>query len=353
MISPRLGFNWNPSESGKDQVRGGIGVFAGRTPFVWISNAYGGTGIEITNLSATQRHVQPGPQQPAEELPARHGRRLGRHHRPRLQVPAGPSQHPRLRPRAPVRDPRRPSRGCSRRRCRTSSTTTRTRSTTGNKTFYGAPDLQELQTPRSRTSPTSTNTTQGEQQNLTVQLEKRFPFGLYLNGSYAYMNAKAAFEATSSVAYSNWQFQTTNGDIYTQQLTRSFFEVPHRFNIVVSQTFRTGPADPQHRARLHRPVGAALLDPDGRRPEQGRRLRQRPPLRARTNYSDIVWKGTGGAPTEDAVERLPLDDGPRRVPRPGRRAQRARRPVDPHARLPLRLRGSRSRWSRCSSRSTS
>ena len=86
-----------------------------------------------------------------------------------------------------------------------------------------------------------------------MQLEKRFPFGLYLMGSYAYMNAKAAFEGTSSVAYSNWQFQTTDGNIYTQQLTRSFFDVPNRFNVVVSQAFRTGPARPQRRARSSRP----------------------------------------------------------------------------------------------------
>jgi len=38
--SPRVGFNWNPGGSTKQQVRGGVGVFAGRAPYVWISNAY-------------------------------------------------------------------------------------------------------------------------------------------------------------------------------------------------------------------------------------------------------------------------------------------------------------------------
>ena len=76
------------------------------------------------------------------------------------------------------------------------------------------------------------------------------------------MNAKAAFEATSSVAYSNWQFQTQNGDIYTEQLTRSFFEIPHRFTVVVAE-LPHGAGEPQHRAGLHRPVRAALLDPHG------------------------------------------------------------------------------------------
>ena len=69
MISPRLGFNWTPSGSGKDQVRGGIGVFAGRTPFVWISNAYGGTGIEITGLSSTLVPFNGDPNNPPKNFP--------------------------------------------------------------------------------------------------------------------------------------------------------------------------------------------------------------------------------------------------------------------------------------------
>ncbi|MCZ6727089.1 MAG: carboxypeptidase regulatory-like domain-containing protein, partial [Acidobacteria bacterium] len=43
---PRLGFNWDPEGDGRSQLRGGVGVFAGRTPYVWISNQYGRTGIE-------------------------------------------------------------------------------------------------------------------------------------------------------------------------------------------------------------------------------------------------------------------------------------------------------------------
>src|SRR5262249_22990968 len=53
MFSPRIGFNWDLSGGGanRQQVRGGVGSFAGRTPYVWLSNQYGNTGVDFTALS--------------------------------------------------------------------------------------------------------------------------------------------------------------------------------------------------------------------------------------------------------------------------------------------------------------
>ena len=50
MFSPRLGFNWDVNNDRTTQVRGGIGLFSGRTPYVWISNQYSNTGMEFTRL---------------------------------------------------------------------------------------------------------------------------------------------------------------------------------------------------------------------------------------------------------------------------------------------------------------
>jgi hypothetical protein len=55
MWSPRIGFNWDVSNGGarQSQVRGGIGFFTGRTPYVWLSNQYGNTGVDFTSISTS------------------------------------------------------------------------------------------------------------------------------------------------------------------------------------------------------------------------------------------------------------------------------------------------------------
>ncbi len=51
--SPRIGFNWDVLSDKTTQVRGGVGVFTGRVPYVWISNQYGNTGIELARLDVS------------------------------------------------------------------------------------------------------------------------------------------------------------------------------------------------------------------------------------------------------------------------------------------------------------
>ncbi|WP_143959452.1 TonB-dependent receptor [Litoribacter populi] len=50
--SPRFGFNWDVRGDATFQLRGGVGIFSGRLPFVWLSNQFSNTGIEIARLQA-------------------------------------------------------------------------------------------------------------------------------------------------------------------------------------------------------------------------------------------------------------------------------------------------------------
>jgi hypothetical protein len=56
LLSPRLGFNWDIKNDRQTQLRGGVGIFSGRIPFVWISNQYSNTGIGTisSTLNAAQ-----------------------------------------------------------------------------------------------------------------------------------------------------------------------------------------------------------------------------------------------------------------------------------------------------------
>ncbi len=45
LFEPRFGFNWDVKGEGKTQVRGGSGIFTGRPPYVFISNAVGNNGV--------------------------------------------------------------------------------------------------------------------------------------------------------------------------------------------------------------------------------------------------------------------------------------------------------------------
>jgi hypothetical protein len=44
-ISPRIGFNWDVTGDGKNQVRGGFGYFTGQPAFVWLANSYQNSGL--------------------------------------------------------------------------------------------------------------------------------------------------------------------------------------------------------------------------------------------------------------------------------------------------------------------
>lgn len=238
VISPRFGFNWDPTGTGTSQLRGGIGVFAGRTPYVWISNAFANTGVESQALSARGSI-------PFNPDPFNQPRDLGGAGSLSVDLIDPDFELPRIL-RATLGYDQELFYGIR-------GTVEGVWSQTQKDVFYH--NVNKVQTGTSpldgrptysnvtgdlRDAILLTNTDKGEEMVASILLTRPFARGLTMSVGYAYMDAESAFDATSSRAISNWQFMPTQGDLYEQRVATSMFEVEDRFNAAVTYDFATG-----------------------------------------------------------------------------------------------------------------
>jgi hypothetical protein len=239
VFSPRLGFNWDPTGEGDQQLRGGLGIFAGRTPYVWISNAYANTGVESTALSFRGAI-------PFNPDPLNQPRDLGAAGTVTVDLIDPDFEFPRLL-RATLGYDRElfwGVRGSA--ELVWSQTQKDVFYQNVNKTEVGTSPLDGRPTYTSRSSAVRdglllTNTDEGEETLFSILLNRPFTNGLTLTANYAWMDAESAFDATSSRAISNWQFMPTDGDIFRAKSATSMFEIEHRFSLSGSYAFQTGP----------------------------------------------------------------------------------------------------------------
>jgi hypothetical protein len=61
LVSPRVGFNWDVKGDRSLQLRGGIGVFAGPPPFVWIENQAANNGVQFGSFTQNNATFYPSP----------------------------------------------------------------------------------------------------------------------------------------------------------------------------------------------------------------------------------------------------------------------------------------------------
>jgi carboxypeptidase family protein len=244
VFEPRVGFNWQPAAGGNQQVRGGIGIFAGRAPYVWISNAYGNTGIEANALGCIAPACTPPAFNPDVNTQIRN---LGAGAAASVDLIDPDFQFPRVM-RGTLGYDRELPFGI---RASVEGLWSKTmedvfyynvnREATG--TFGaldGRPQFRRVSTALDIVTLMS-NTGQGEETTYTVQFNRPFANGLILGLNYAHQDAKSTFDSTSSQATSNWTFRHTKGDIYAHDMSRTAFEIEHRANLSASYNFTTGP----------------------------------------------------------------------------------------------------------------
>jgi outer membrane receptor for ferrienterochelin and colicin len=239
VFSPRVGFNFDPKGDGRQQVRGGIGVFAGRTPYVWVSNAYANTGVESTALTFNGSI-------PFNPDPNSQPHNLGASGTPTVDLIDPGFELPRVL---------RTTLGYDRElfwgiRGSVEVIWSQTqkdvfyvnsnKAQTGTSPLDGRPTYSTVNS-SFRDAPTLTNTSKGDEKTFSIQLRRPVTNGLSVSASYAYMDTSTAMDATSSRAISNWQFRPTRGNIFEDDTFSSAFEMKHRFNAAVAYNLKTGP----------------------------------------------------------------------------------------------------------------
>ncbi len=251
LISPRLGVNYSVPTLGERrlQVRGGTGLFSGRTPYVWISNQYSNTGADFARLDqsfgSTPAPVGffPGSSDPAAQpVPGV---------TPGLS-PVATSSLALTSPDFHFPQVWRSNLGFDQDLGNGFVATVEGIYT---KTIYdvGFVNLNTLQVGTAAdgrplygtfVGNTSTlarvnsrdfidailldNTTKGYEYNTVVQLQRQARDGFGGSLSYTYGRAFAVNNATSSVAYSNWRFNESADPNDLNELGTADFEVRHR-----------------------------------------------------------------------------------------------------------------------------
>ncbi len=235
---PRLGFNWDVENNGKSQLRGGVGVFAGRTPYVWISNQYGRTGVEqIFYNAAGDAPFIPDPDGQAANIG------LGRVSVGEFNLIDPNFEFPQVMRYNLAYDRQLPWWGLTASAELVYSDSIKEIDfadinlvPTGNLTFDGRPEYTRLTTDVIA-AYLIRNTSQGEATNFAVKLEKPPGRGPWWGSvSYAYGEAKVVNEGSSSRAVSNWRFNEAF-DPNNAGLSTSDFEISDRYNATVSYRF--------------------------------------------------------------------------------------------------------------------
>jgi hypothetical protein len=276
--SPRFGFNWDVTGDQVNQLRGGVGAFTGGVPFVYLSNAFGGSGLSgfsqlscnggIPNATATTSFMPPAFNQAAIDTPptscASYTRPDG------TVVPgatvSGPSSSAAVNSIDPdFKYPQylKATLGYDRRigsdwiatiegfysRSLQNAFYQNLALATGDnvhtdergRVIYGsftATGAREVNVGSRRQVLDLTNANGDYTWSVTGQLQKSFSNNFEGSVAYTYQQARDVVSITSSTAGSNFRYQrSVSGRLDDMSVTRSKYDQPHR--IIATGTYRT------------------------------------------------------------------------------------------------------------------
>ena len=237
--SPRVGFRWDINKDRKYILRGGLGVFTGRIPYVWISNNFVKTGLQMQTYSVNSPKgldliLDPNGQEANAA---------------RLRA-AGSQEVNVFEDNFKFAQTLKANLGFDFNLLGIDWTAEAIYSKTLNDIYYKNLSVDKtgqtfgqvtgydwdnrpmyerttIGTPYSYVYALY-NTSKGYTLNLSLKAEKHFNFGLDLMASYTWTRSMSVNSGTSSVAGSNWMFNATYRDANDPELSLSAYNVPHR-----------------------------------------------------------------------------------------------------------------------------
>jgi len=243
MFSPRVGFRWFTNDDHKTLIRGGIGLFTGRVPFVWLSNAYCNNGVEITGTTINNAADIPAITGNTQDLISALGKGIAP--TPDIVTISKNFRYPQVL-RANLAWEQ-----------RFWDDWKFTLEGLYSKTFYNAyfknlaltqsGSVYAVEGVEASAAPfysvdnsyysiiNMKNSNKGYSYNLAATLEKKFNFGLNFLVNYTYGRSRTINDCTNSVAYSNWKYQYAI-DTNNPRLSYSVYDQPHRVLVSVGYT---------------------------------------------------------------------------------------------------------------------
>lgn len=254
LISPRVGFRWHLDEDKKELIRGGIGIFTGRIPFVWMFNSLGNSGVELSQIKFTNAAAVAGTPgfefsiDPAKQYPFNPAAIAGGIN-PRttpntINLVSSDFKFPQtLRANLAFEttipgDIKLVLEGIYNKGFNNVMYRNLNKAATGATLTQGAVERPLYQTVNRNFGDIIylDNINKGYSYSLSAQLSKDFNFGLSASLSYTYGKSMGVIDGTSSVAYSNWQYAYTFHGQDGYEMAPTTFDTRHR--IVANLSYR-------------------------------------------------------------------------------------------------------------------
>lgn len=253
MISPRLGFNYDVQGDKQFIVRGGLGVFTSRIPFVWPGAMFSNNGLTVGGVDEGDIT---GPVTFRPDI-------NNQYTNPNVTVPSGQIdlftsdfKYPQI-----FRtnlgfdftlpyDIKTTVEGIFTKTLNNIQYTNINSDPTEDFKWTGSPDNRSVYVGSSLDGTYSavylaSNTSKGYTYNISTKFEKSWDFGLSATLAYSYGDAESVSEGTSSQNSSQWRGQVNVNGRNNPSYGRSDFAVGHRYVGALSYGFNWGPQDIQ------------------------------------------------------------------------------------------------------------